>query len=524
MNFEVGMNALLVALIRVTCANGTLTTLTLPGVLAWLARDEIAGFPALRAHQRHAWHSFLVLLSANALHRAGLFEPPDNEDAWRDLLRRLTPGHPDDAPWCLISPPGRPALLQSPIPSGALAELKNEIATPDGLDMLVTAKNHDLKQAVMTRPQPDDWLFALLTLQTMEGFLGAGNYGISRMNGGFANRAALGVAPQGGQGAHFARDVRRVLVLRGKTGAVGYAPNDGLALLWLVPWDGTVSLRREALDEWYIEICRRVRLTLHGGAIVARAGNSKVARILQIEGGVTGDPWSPVMVEKDGKLRSLTVNGSGFGYGRMVDLMFQGDGVLPSPLQTPDLTDAPEGLQLVARALARGQGKTEGYHERRVNLSRRMRRGPIERATDPVADAARDRVRIAGEMQHRALKPALLSLFQNGPDKIDFGDKDSNRKAEVFLKRFDAIVDLTFFDDLWREADHEQSAARGQERNEWVRGLLRHAEALLHEAEYAAARASRRRFRASVRASDKLHAAARFNQLLKPHLEKSQVA
>ena len=90
--------------------------------------------------------------------------------------------------------------------------------------MLVTAKNHDLKQAVMTEARAEDWLFALVTLQTMEGFLGAGNYGISRMNGGFANRAAISLAPPGGPAAQWRRDLRQVLALRGKLGGVGYTP------------------------------------------------------------------------------------------------------------------------------------------------------------------------------------------------------------------------------------------------------------------------------------------------------------
>src|ERR1700735_4240425 len=137
------MNTLLDPMIRVIRIDGGGVTLTLPAVLAGMMRDEVASFPALRTHQRHAWHSFLVLLAANALHRAGHTKPPDSEAVWCDLLRRLTPDDADDAPWCLVAPPDRPALLQPPIPSGLLAELKNEIATPDALDMLVTAKNHD---------------------------------------------------------------------------------------------------------------------------------------------------------------------------------------------------------------------------------------------------------------------------------------------------------------------------------------------------------------------------------------------
>lgn len=516
------MNTLLVPLIRVVAADGTAATMTLPGVLARLMRDDVAAFPALRAHQRHAWHSFLVLLSANALHRAGRAHPPDSEAEWCVLLRGLTPDHADDAPWCLMAPPDRPALLQPAIPSGVLAELKNVIATPDALDMLVTAKNHDLKQAVMVAARPDDWLFALLTLQTMEGFLGAGNYGISRMNGGFANRAALGIAPPGGPGAHVRRDVIRLLALRGALpGATGYAAEGGLALVWLASWDGTTSLRQDALDEWYIEICRRVRLTLHDGVLGARVVGSKAERILPIDGGVTGDPWSPIVIEKGGAAKSLTVNAQGFGYRRMVEFMFSDGNVKPSALQTEASTDAPQGLELVARALVRGQGKTEGYHERRVPLSKRgPRRGPGQGVfIDLRAAAARERVRLAGEMQDRVLKPALLALFQNGPDKIDFRDKDSNHKAEGFLHQFDTLVDQSFFDDLWRETDEDEPEARHLARTDWVVQMRRHAESVLHGAETAAARSSRRKYRAIVRAADRLSAGARFSELLKPYLE-----
>src|ERR1700682_6277641 len=98
-SWDICMNTLLIPSIRVTTADGTVSTLTLPAVLAWMMRDAVVSFPALRAHQRHALHSFLVLLAANALHRAGVVEPPDSEAQWCDLLRGLTPDDADDAPW-----------------------------------------------------------------------------------------------------------------------------------------------------------------------------------------------------------------------------------------------------------------------------------------------------------------------------------------------------------------------------------------------------------------------------------------
>jgi len=514
------LNILTSAVFTVRNDAGQASLMTLPGLLAALARDEIMSFPALRAHQRHGWHAVLSQLAAIALSRASLETPPTTEAAWCDLLRNLTPDFPEDEPWTLITPPNRPAFLQPPIPSGTLVELKNRITTPDALDMLVTAKNHDLKQSVMTQAEAQDWLFALVTLQTMEGFLGAGNYGISRMNGGFANRAALSLAPAGGPSAHWRRDVHRMLALRDTLSKAIYAPDNGLALLWLEPWDGAASLRADSLDVYYIEICRRVRLVEEGGAIIAYAGSSKAPRVAPLTGGVTHDPWSPVVIDKDGSQKALTINGAGLGYRRMVEFMFSGN-VRPSPLQAAALSDDATGLHIVARALVRGQGKTEGYHERRVPVSRKVQSMFVTSATDPIAEIARKRVELAGQMQNAVLKRALMSLFQNGPDAVDGRHEDSARKAEPFLRRFDIAVDRDFFPALWAECDLETGELRELERGKWVQSLFSLAEALLHDAEAEAARASRRRFRATVRARDRLRSAFRFNDRLSSYFPES---
>jgi CRISPR system Cascade subunit CasA len=205
----------------------------------------------------------------------------------------------------------------------------------------------------------------------------------------------------------------------------------------------------------------------------------------------------------------------------MVDLIWHGAGIQPSPLQEIASTDPPDGLELIARALVRGQGKTEGYHERRVLVSKRVRRGFSSLATDSAADIATERVKLAGEMQG-VLKSALLSLFQNGPDKIAYGHKDSDRKAAGFLSRFDGEVDATFFPDLWREVEQDGPEVQRRERVVWVKTLRALASAILHDAEEAAARSSSRRWRASVRATDRLRGAARHNQHLGPYLEEAQ--
>src|SRR4051794_31183583 len=83
------------------------------------------------------------------------------------------------------------------------------------------------------------------------------------------------------------------------------------------PSGTSTHLTRQLPGTHYVEICRRVRLTENGGRLQARAGGSKAARITPIPGGVTGDPWAPVVVDKDGSEKVLTVDASGFGYRRM---------------------------------------------------------------------------------------------------------------------------------------------------------------------------------------------------------------
>ena len=166
---------------------------SLPGLLAAMARGEVGGFPALRPHQRPAWHMFLVQLSVMALDAAGQRELPVGEADWRTALRMLTRDHTEDEPWHLIvADRSRPAFLQPPDPGG----LKwSEVATPDALDMLITSRNYDVKREIAREAAPQDWIFALVSLQTMEGFGGAGNYGVVRMNGGSSSRILLGLAP-----------------------------------------------------------------------------------------------------------------------------------------------------------------------------------------------------------------------------------------------------------------------------------------------------------------------------------------
>lgn len=241
---------------------------SLPGLLAAMAQGRVQSFPALRPHQGAAWHMFLVQLAALALDRAGNERLPTIESDWAGLLRGLTPDYPDDEPWCLwVVEREKPAFLQAPDPGG----LKwMHVPTPDALDMLITSRNHDLKTAVAAKALPEDWVFAVVSLQTGEGYGGAGNHGIARMNGGSSSRAMLGLAPLDSAGnapdpsTWWARDVRRLLALRAAGGDAGPCTRGGAALLWMSTWPEGSQLNVAKLDPWFIEICRRVRLMIEG--------------------------------------------------------------------------------------------------------------------------------------------------------------------------------------------------------------------------------------------------------------------
>ena len=136
------LNILTEPVIRFDWAGGPGTEASLPEIYAELMADSVSAFPALRPHQRHAWHAFLVQLGTMAMHRAGTDTPPDTAEQWLSLLRSLTPDYPDDEPWHLVVDDiTKPAFMQPPARSSEREkDYQNKVVTPDELDMLVTSK------------------------------------------------------------------------------------------------------------------------------------------------------------------------------------------------------------------------------------------------------------------------------------------------------------------------------------------------------------------------------------------------
>lgn len=489
---------------------GERTAASLPELFVAMSKDEVQDFPALRPHQRHPWHAFLVQLAAIALHHAGQAMPFTTADEWRTALLALTPDDPDGAAWCLVSPVNRPAFMQAPEPSGSISDWKNVCTAADELDMLVTSKNHDLKAMRMLGSTPEDWIYALVSLQTQEGFLGAGNYGISRMNGGFANRCGVGIYPNGGWGKRWTRDIQALTRSRSQTAEDhGFEGTSRHALLWISPWDGTDSLAFTKLDPWYIEICRRVRL-VNAEGIKAHLIGSKAPRVAAKElNGVTGDPWMPVDVAQ---AKALTIGARGFDY-KLASQLLLGQKYSKPSAQTWLTTDDTDGVQLIAQGVARGQGKTEGYHERRIPVSRKLRQALMTRHTDELAKLADERIETIDAVR-KMLWAAIAVLFGNGARDEKGKDKDASdsvkERASVFAQPFETECDANFFVELSEEIE---AVDRDTVRTQWLQTLAARAEGVLRAAFVAGPRNGQLRYRAQALAIRRLHADMRGNKL-----------
>jgi CRISPR system Cascade subunit CasA len=472
---------------RIACGT-TSATATLPGIFASLSRGDSLDFPGLRAHQQHPWHAFLCQLGALASHHHLAHEFPGEEALWRDALLALTDGQRE--PWCLVVDAlDRPAFFQPPVPEGVLDKKRfSEVSTPDELDILVTSKNHDVKLAPSRAPTLEQWIFALVTLQTFQGYSGRGNQGIARMNGGYGSRPHVGYLADFGAGARFLRDAGLWLKNRSELlNDYGYDEN-GIGLLWREPWDGNQSLPLDRLDPFFVEICRRVRFMLHSKRLLAYGAPAEVTRIdAKQNKGNTGDLWTPLK-KKDQE--ALSVPERGFHYTLTSRLLFEED-FHPPPAQK-ELPDK-DALFWLGQVLSRGQGSTAGYHERIVPIPPKVRSFfQSQDARGKLGQRAKDRIQMASDARLKLLGMSLRVLLQGGPDKVD----NEDRRTDRWLDAFDQEVDRLFFEHLWSAA----SLTAEEAKKSWQQTLVDLAWKLLQQATHEAPIPLVRRYRAIARA------------------------
>ena len=491
--------------IRVVLSDSRPYRLSLPEVYQALMLDSVEAFPALRPHQRHPWHAFLTQLGALALQRAGKDELPTDAEDWLRYIRDLTADRPEDEPWCLVVPDmTKPAFMQPPAVSHtAHPDYKKKFLTPDGIDLLVTSRNHDLKMSVAAAPEPDDWVFALISLQTSAGYPGSGNYGISRMNGGNGSRPAFSLTPSIRPGLHLRRDIRALLESR--EGLLTEYPmrRDGISLLWTIPWDGqkTEALPLRALDPFYIEICRRIRLRHgEGGKLYAVRATSAAPRLgpkkaLDAMKGVVGDPWTPINIKQR---KSLTLSQLGFDYRRTADYLSSWE---QSPLFITEAEKSnPQPMILVARGITGGQGKTAGYHERIVPFKEEVIAAfGRPKGIEKLGDIARERIDQVRKVQGILRHAIAVFVARGGADALK---KDHFDSADRWARKLNDIVDTGFFGDLQEEHTAKGLGERRRIRHRWLGSVISSARLLSQQAYDSMPCSALHRYRARVRAEN----------------------
>jgi len=514
-------------LIGVRTPQGT-RRVNLPQLLGLLCAGELDGYTGLRAHQADPWHVFLVQLATAVLARqplpfaASASAPPTDPAFWRTGLLLLAKGKA--SAWHLFAEDvTQPAFMQHPWGSreADASSFKIKARTPDELDVLITAKNHDVKATRLSPSDPEAWLFALLTLQTTEGYLGAGNFGIVRMNGGFASRCVLAWVSDLQPSRRFVEELQIVQSWREQAMArarFGYRA-DGQVLTWLHPWArAQQQYALPDLDPCFIESCRPVRLSLvangqNNGHILALGATSGARQIgpKSLDSGDVGDPWTAINTEDKKKGSSaLTVSSHGFTPQLVTKLLFQ-QGVELTPLQLP----RPGGAAgwLVGSALVRGQGTTDGWHRLELAVPAKARlafsRPKGDALRNQLAEQAQKLLTDAGHAAS-ALRTALTVLIEGGPEQADFDRAAVKSWVEAVQKEFTRQWPPHYYAALWRCCDEPMDAVQ----RDWHAWLVAATERRLNEAGSRLPTPSNRRWRALTQSHGALMGALKKHQLL----------
>ena len=351
------------------------------------------------------------------------------------------------------------------------------------------------------------------------------------MDGGWGRRPGVGIVPPGGYGCRWLRDLKILLAVRDSIADKYGLNRDGIALAWLLPWDGaaTSAISVSQLDPFYIEVSRRVRLSRDVGSYTAKTATTPNARIQSIAGGLTGDIWSPIDQDKDGR-KVFTARPYGFGYRTAVNLLVPTKIEL-SPAMKPQRFDPVVGLRLNMESIAWGPKNTNaGYHKREIHIGKKlavMLASANKAEIDEVAAISKSRVEQLGEITWM-LTQALMVLFTSDTlSESQKKDEVLKERAKRFSLPFETKCDAEFFPKLFEEIE---ATDRDATRNQWLLILADCAESVLKSAFTAGPRSVQLRYKAQSAALGRLRSmmygnklpalahALKSNQQTPPHL------
>lgn len=493
------MNLLTDPVFRVRTAEGT-NGASLPELLALLGEDRVESLPGLQRHQEDAFHIFCCYLAGGVLARQGGTAPQQSATFWLKGIRALTrhEGCEDDSAWILVvDDPTKPAFMQPPVSDRTAFEqhYKLKATTPDALDVLITAKNHDVKAKRAEHAEHDAWFYALISLNGTVGYSGRTNYGVARMNSGSGSRPRIGWLPALRTGSQFIRDVSVLMSDRDRLLQLSHSyDSNGKVLLWIPPWDGKRGHALKSLDPFFIEVARRIRLHSGEGGVKAFAAGSAVGFIAADEQkGNLGDPWIPITQKTNG---ALTVPESGLTPELLRNLIF-GEGYTPAAMQRVD--DSTASGWFSASVLVGGNCTTDGFHSAVLRVPEKPKLalfggGPVR---DRLAKLSKKGIDTAADIQYKALRPALFSLLEGGPDNLNEKNKHVKGWTEDAIKPFTLRWNPLYFDWLWStvEIPNDDEALRP-----WFDELRRLAQDTLDRAAERAPQRHGRSYRAKTKA------------------------
>ena len=437
--------------------------MSLPETYAACIMDQVEDFPHIRDFQRHPWHALLTQMGAIAMINGGITNPPKSAPEWEALLLALTEDqYPSQEPWhMVVDDITMPAFLQPPASDRKLGKsYKGPITTPDSMDLTVGSKNHDVKHGRMTNPHTDQWLFALTSRQTAGGYDGNRLQRISRMNQGYGNRHAFCITPSIRWGPHLDRDLRVLAgIHRGK--------DVSQLLLWTRTWDGQTgeSIKLDDIEpnSLYVEVSRRIRLcTDEHGRIMAQRATSKETRIEETRDGEelcgkVGDPWTLTQEDK-----SATVSAAGFSCEQTSRYLDPESHTLPLLCRHHPSVDGAEPMYLVAQALSRGQGRTEGYHELIIPMTSTMA-AMLDGGNHQhrLAEAVNARRKIVGEVQKILANAyaAYISARATGSGGSRTLSPGQKRARTEWRQELEHLVGEDFWTEIQKELEEADPAA-----------------------------------------------------------------
>lgn len=414
--------------IELRLPEGSKKRASLPEVLERLGRKEGIVFTLIRDYQEAPWMAFLVHLGASCLVRAGVSDPAQTAEWYREALLRLSNGS-EEAFTLIVKDLSKPAFGQTPVTDPFFGgDGWQELFTPNEDDGLVTAQEHTVKNSIVY-PDPDHWIYALVSLNEQGGALSVQYARPSRTppNG----RVFVSFFPDFNLGEQFYREVLVAVELH--PSLVSDPFKEGLVLAWLRPWvrrefhaqvcpkcgsesklvgylkkkevgvkatfkccggeakvPATEPLFRSELDPFYCDVARYLRLTVREDRIVGLRHATFDPRIDNRKTAVR-DLWSPMVLGKGETEPEPTKLGpEGFTF-RVISQILN-EGFLPASLNR--LSGEGPDIPMLFRGIARNQSATEGFHSRILNVPRPV---AISLSGDrqKVANHAKELVRVA---------------------------------------------------------------------------------------------------------------------------------